>query len=210
MRGKNKMNRPWFAVWLTVLTLTLAACQGPATLAPLPKDAKVLAFGDSITYGLGAAPDQSYPAVLETLIGRSVINAGMPGEITEDAVKRLPEALDRHRPQLMILCHGINDLMRPLPDWVISDNLRAMIRIAQARRVGVFLIAAPRIRLLIAPAGFYHSVAAEFGIPAELGILSQVIEDETLRLDRIHPNAKGYRIVAEAVAAQLRKAGVVQ
>ena len=195
---------------LSCVALALAACGGSAPkLAKLPADAVVLAFGDSLTFGTGAQPEASYPAVLEKLIERTVWSAGVPGETSAAGLARLPSALDYYQPRLLILCHGGNDFLRQLGDAQAAENLRAMIRLARQRGIDVALIGVPKPGLLPSPPDFYAAIAKEFGLPYEEAALKTIMRDNELKSDLAHPNARGYAKLAEAVAALLKKSGAL-
>jgi lysophospholipase L1-like esterase len=134
-----------------VFGVNMSACSSGTKLPRLASDAVVLAFGDSLTFGTGAEPSESYPAVLEKLINRRVVNAGVPGEVTGEGLSRLPKVLDNERPALMILCHGGNDLLRRLNQQHAAHNLRAMIRLARERQVSAVLIAVPSPGVSLSP-----------------------------------------------------------
>jgi lysophospholipase L1-like esterase len=180
-------------------------------LSPLPRDAVILAFGDSITYGIGAVYGESYPAVLEKLIGRKVVSAGMPGEMTAGGLRRLPQVLDKVHPRLVILCHGCNDLIHGVDERQVANNLRAMITIAQERGAEVVLIGVPRFQqqVLNPPPRLYRLVAAEFAIPYTGDTLQVILENRSFRADAVHPNGDGYRRLAETLAHLLRMSGAI-
>src|SRR5258705_281992 len=194
---------------LLALVLLTACSGGQPKLARLAPDAVVLAFGDSLTFGVGANPGKSYPARLEALIGRKVISSGVPGETSAGGLARLPAALDEARPQLVILCEGGNDFLQKLDEAQAAGNLRDMIRLARAQGAQVVLIAVPKPGLLPSPADFYAAVAKEFGVPHEETALRKILTDNALKSDLVHPNAAGYARLAEAIAALLRKTGAV-
>lgn len=201
--------------WLISLLITIAAsaflmaCSSGAKLPHLAGDAVILAFGDSLTFGTGAATDESYPVVLERLIGRRVVNAGVPGEITNEGLARLPMVLESERPALLILCHGGNDLLRHLSKQQTANNLRAMIRLAKERGVAVVIIAVPSPGISLSPPSFYREIASEMKIPIEESVLTTVLSNGSLKADYIHPNAVGYRRLAESIATLLKKSGAV-
>ena len=193
-----------------LLVALLAACSGgQPKLARLAPDAIVLAFGDSLTFGTGANPGESYPARLETLIGRKVVSSGVPGETSAGGLARLPVALEETKPQLVILCEGGNDFLQKLDEAQAADNLRAMVRLARSQGAQVVLIAVPKPGLLPSPADFYSAVAKEFGVPHEDNALRKILTDNALKSDLVHPNAAGYARLAEAIAALLRRTGAV-
>ena len=189
----------------------LAGCSDPLPqLARLPNDAVILAFGDSITAGNGAGPQDSYPAVLSELTGHTVINAGSPGEVSASGRKRLPALLERHRPGLLILCHGGNDLLRKFEAAVTYANLDAMINIAHAQDIPVMLIGVPQPGLfMLESADLYDEIAARHRLLFDGDILPAVYSDNALKADHIHPNAAGYRRIAETIFKKLRTSGAL-
>ena len=191
------------------LLLLASGCGQRAKIAALPADAVVLAFGDSLTYGTGANEEESYPAQLAKLAGRRVVREGVPGEVSASGLARLPAALDEYRPRLLLLCHGGNDFLQRLPREKAAENLRAMIRLAKSRGIDVLLIGTPEPGFTLTPAAFYAEIAREFRIPYEGEVLGKILRDGNLKADQVHPNAQGYRLMAERVYDLLRKAGAV-
>jgi lysophospholipase L1-like esterase len=84
-----------------------------------------------------------------------------------------------------------------------------MIRLAKARGVEVLLIGTPEPGFTLTPAAFYAEIAKEFRIPYEGEVLGKILRDGSLKADQVHPNAKGYLLMAERVAALLRKSGAI-
>ncbi|HEX7055319.1 MAG TPA: arylesterase [Burkholderiales bacterium] len=187
----------------------LAACESGPKLAPLASNAVVLAFGDSLTYGTGAAESDSYPAQLERLIGRKVISAGVPGETSAQALARLPGELDEYAPRLLLLCTGGNDFLRRLGNAQAARNVRAMVELARSRGIDVLLLGTPEPSLVPSPPEFYAEIAEELDVPYEGEILSEVLRDSSLKSDPVHPNARGYRLIAERIAERLKQAGAI-
>ncbi|HEX4986137.1 MAG TPA: arylesterase [Burkholderiales bacterium] len=193
-----------------LLVATLAAC-GPKP-PPLPKlgvGDVVLAFGDSLTYGTGASPGEAYPKVLEGLIGRTVVGAGVPGETSGEGLERLPAVLDEVRPKILLLCLGGNDMLRKQDFAGIESNLRAMVVLARSRGVATVLIGVPTPELFGGPPPFYEKIARDEALPLQDGILADILFDRSLKSDMIHPNAAGYRRLAQALADLLHAAGAV-
>ncbi len=208
------LDRTWRRIGaLTLLLVTSVVLAGCGDSVPaLPKLAPgdvVLAFGDSITYGTGAQPGESYPEVLSTLIGREIVAAGEPGEQTAAGLERLDGVLDIYEPKIMLLCIGGNDMLRKVDQGVIETNLRRMIDNARSRGVAVLLIGVPKPALFGGTADFYERIAEDLSLPFEGEILNDILKDNEYKSDPIHPNARGYRVLAQALAELLRRAGAV-
>ncbi|MCK9531020.1 MAG: arylesterase [Gammaproteobacteria bacterium] len=200
---------PRLVSWIIVL-LALTACGRTPQLSPLAPDAVILAFGDSLTYGSGAARDDSYPAVLERLSGRRVINAGVPGEVTADGLARLSGVLAEHEPQLVLLCLGGNDMLRKVSLDTATQNLERMVNMIREQGIPVLLLGVPRPALFgLESAPFYHDIAARQQVLLEAEIIPEVLAERDLKSDAVHPNAAGYRRIAEAVHALLEDSGAL-
>nr|WP_296750992.1 arylesterase [Thioalkalivibrio sp.] len=195
---------------LLFLSLLAACSPKPESLSPLPADAIILAFGDSLTAGTGANEAGAYPTQLAALSGRQVINAGVPGEVSSQGLARLPGLLDEHQPHLLILTHGGNDLLRRVDVEHTRNNLAAMIQLAQDRGTEVLLVAVPAPTLLrLRSEAIYAEVGEAFGIPVENGALARILSRDAMKSDPIHPNADGYRYLAEHIHRLLIETGAL-
>lgn len=193
-----------------LLMAALAACGGSSPrMERLADDAVILAFGDSLTYGTGAAKEDSYPAQLERGIKRQVVNAGVPGETSAAGLERLGEVLDEVKPALLILCHGGNDFLRKMDEARAASNVRAMIAMAREKDIAVVLLATPKPTLPPSVPPFYRQIAEETGVGFEEAVVKDVLLDRDLKSDLVHPNAEGYRRIARALEKMLRRSGAV-
>jgi acyl-CoA thioesterase-1 len=194
---------------ILLLLICLASCDDLAPLAALGSDAVILAFGDSLTYGTGAGRSESYPSVLSEMKGRKVINAGVPGEITTEAVQRLPTLLAEHKPDLVIIIHGGNDMLRRMPYAKASANLTRMINLSRDSGADVVIAGVPPPGLLLQTASFYAEVAETTKTPINEDASASILQYPANKSDPVHPNAKGYRMLAEELAAVLKEGGAL-
>lgn len=192
---------------LAVLGL-LAACSKPS-LEPLGHHAVILAFGDSLTAGKGTDAQSSYPAVLATLSGRQVVNAGISGETTAQGLARLPDALADTAPDLLLLMHGGNDILRNLGAAQAKENLRAMIELAIGRGIQVVLVGVPEKKLLSSSAPYYEALADEYELVFEEKLISRLLKKHALKSDSVHFNAAGYHEIARHLFGLLKEHGAL-
>jgi len=205
---KIRHNIIWQLMVMFALLLGACADTEPA-LKPLSEDAVILAFGDSITYGTGARKEQSYPSQLESLSGRKVINAGVPGEVSEEGLMRLPRLLEIHQPDLLILCHGGNDILRRGDLAYLQNNLARMVTQAKDRSIPVVLLGVPEFGLLLSSAELYSELARQLDVIYIQDLLPGILKDRHLKSDPIHPNQAGYQRMAETIYQVLKDRGAL-
>ena len=201
---------PFWVSSILIATVLVVGCGGSVPQLPkLGSESAILAFGNSLTFGTGAKENQSYPVVLSRLIHRTVIREGVPGELSSEGLKRLPRILDKYHPQLLILCHGGNDLLRKMDTARTADHIRSMIRLALARQIPVVLVGVPKPSITVGIPSFYQKLAEEFELPIEEGVVRDILLNPRLKSDQIHPNAEGYQLMAERLYELLKKSGAV-
>lgn len=197
-------------VWYVVVAAAclLSACGGQG-LQPLSDDAVILAFGDSLTAGNGVSQQQAYPAVLERLSGRTVINAGVSGEVTSEGVQRLPSLLRQHQPDLVILLEGGNDILQNKSMASAKDNLSQMIELSRQQGASVLLVGVPKKSLFASTAEFYAELADEHGVPLQSKVIGSLLKMPSMKSDSVHFNAAGYEALATAIYEKLDDIGAL-
>jgi len=202
----------YFGVILLVIFLTTLYIQRKPPVHPRPRNPLILAFGDSLTYGFGTRDPQkeSYPARLKALSGQPVVNAGVNGETTAEGLRRIDALLRRHRPGLTILCLGGNDILQGIPQERIRQNLETLIRKIRASDSALLLVAVPHLDLPgLSDLSLYEELAEKMQVPLMEGSLGPILGDPSLKSDPIHPNAAGYRIMAERIYEKLKEEGLL-
>lgn len=203
-------------IWLVggALAVALAGCSRKAVRGqPVSRGARVLALGDSLTFGTGATPETAYPAVLAAATGWEVVNAGVPGDTSAQAVDRLPALLQEHAPALVVISIGGNDFLRRLPEAQTRANVRAAIEAVRAAGAQVLLVAVPRPTVAAAFTGslsdhpLYDEIAESMRVPLHPKGWSAVLGDAGLRSDAIHANAQGYAAFAQGLVNTARSVG---
>ncbi len=199
---------------LLLLALSLACSRTPE-FAPLPRGSAVLALGDSVTYGVGAGSGEDYPTRLAEISGWSIQNHGVSGDTSSGARARLEDALAETNPKLVIVEIGGNDFLRRQPTGSVKENIRAILRRVKTAGIPAVLVAVPAFSPLGAAVGrlpdadLYAELAKEEKVPLVPAVFARVLSDPTLKADTIHPNAAGYRQLAEGIAAELTKTGLL-
>ncbi len=195
---------------LFVAIFTTFSCSDTSTkLSPLSVDAKILAFGDSLTYGTGAGNEQDYPTLLAKMTNLTIINEGIPGEISNKGLERLPALLEIHHTDLLILIHGGNDILRKRSRNELKQNILNMIVESQQRNIEVVLLGVPEPGIFLKSAKVYEELADETKIPAELKLLANILGDRSLKSDAAHPNAEGYQVLAQGIFKFLKDHGAL-
>ena len=204
------MNRRHF---LLLTAAALAACgkKAPKHNA-LPRGSAVLALGDSLTYGYGANPTESYPARLAELTGWAITNGGVSGDTSAQALARLPELLREHTPHLVIISIGGNDFLHRQPENETRTNIRAIIQACKAAGAETLLVGVPGVGVGAA-LGYpgdhplYADLAKAENVPYYANGWSQILGKDALKSDQIHPNAAGYAEFARGLTAYLKENG---
>lgn len=156
----------------------------------------IVSFGDSLTFGTGSTQNNNYPAQLSEKIGINIINAGIPGDTTASALKRIDTVLQLN-PDIVLITLGGNDLRKGLNKTQAFDNLENII--TQLQQQGAMVVLGG-LNIPLFDKGYneeYKLLARKTGAVLVPNVLEDIFAQPKLMSDKIHPNNAGYSVMAE-------------
>jgi lysophospholipase L1-like esterase len=184
-----------YTLFILLFCFLLTACGGREPI--VLNGENIICFGDSLTYGTGAVPGKSYPAQLAEMIGQPVINSGIPGDTTARALQRLERDVLSKSPHMVLITLGGNDMKNGVDKKIAFKNMREIVETIRAKEA---LVVIGGVKLLFWDRGYaeeYERLAEETGALLIPNVLKGLIGHDDLMHDTIHPNAAGYKIMAE-------------
>lgn len=191
-------------VFILVVLVCVFVINKRQDLTP-PKNLVVVAFGDSLVAGQGSTSGNDFISLLSKEIGINIINKGQNGDTTESALVRIDDilALD---PGVVVLLLGGNDYLRRVPEEATFKNLDKIITRFKENNTKVVLLGV-RGGLL---KDNYEESFADLANTHDLfyvpNVLKGLLGKQDLMSDQVHPNDKGYRIIADKVLPVVKKA----
>lgn len=203
------MRNPRILIPLAAAILLLIVIAWPSPYAKVrnldSRGANIVAFGDSLTAGYGAQPGEDYPARLAALIGAPVINAGVSGDTTGSALARLDADVLARDPRIVLVGLGGNDFLGVVGIATTEANLREIVRKIEGAGAMVVLLGFRFPSLTANYEAMYERIAKEERCLLVPRLLRGILNDSSLKSDAIHPNARGYQLMAERLATPCKK-----
>jgi acyl-CoA thioesterase-1 len=165
----------------------------------------IIAFGDSLTAGYGAGPGEDYPTRLASLIHQRVINAGVSGDTTGSALARVDADVLARDPRIVIVGLGGNDFLQGVDIKTTEANLCTIVSKIEAGGAMVVLLGFRFPSLTARYDEMYERVAHDERCLLVSGVLRGIITDNSLKSDAIHPNGRGYAIMADRIATPVNR-----
>jgi lysophospholipase L1-like esterase len=163
------------------------------------RGSNIVCFGDSITFGKGAETGKDYPAELARMTSLPVINAGINSDTSGEALKRLEsDVLDRD-PLIVVIEFGGNDFLGKTPAAETFANIEGMIQAIQKRGVMVAIADISTTFFMEEYGREFRRLSRKYGVIFIPNLLGGIITNPDLKSDPVHPNAKGYKIIAYRV-----------
>jgi len=163
----------------------------------------IICFGDSITFGYGVEPSDAYPSVLSEWLNIPVINSGIDGDTTDQALERLaPDVLEKD-PLLVIVEFCGNDFLEKIPKQTTVSNISLMIDKIQEHGAMVAIVDISAGMFMAQYRMDFRRLAQKKDAIFIPGVLDKIITNPSMKSDFLHPNAKGYRLLAERVYRQI-------
>ncbi|MDD4980238.1 MAG: GDSL-type esterase/lipase family protein [Candidatus Omnitrophica bacterium] len=164
----------------------------------------IICFGDSITFGYGAQSGEDYPTAMAKLTVIPVLNMGIDGDTSVEALKRLNSDVLTRQPLVAIIEFGGNDFLRKIPQETTIVNVREMVEKIQAVGAMVAVVDISTGPFLAEYRKGFSKICKEKGAIFIPGALSGIITNPRLKSDFIHPNCDGYKLIAQRIYKAVR------
>ena len=168
------------------------------------RDGPIVAFGDSLVRGVGSTSGNDFVSLLSGKIDEQIINLGVSGDTTRDGLGRLEEVIS-NRPRIVILLLGGNDYLKRIPREENFQKLRTLISKFQEDGAAVILLGVRGGLLVDHFDSDFENLAEETGTAYVPDVLDGLFRNKNLMSDEIHPNDKGYQLIAEKIYPVLSK-----
>ncbi len=198
------MSRRLFTILLAA-SVALAAAPGCDDSPTAPSSVTVVAFGDSITAGVGTSGSNDYVSVLSNRTGVSIINAGRPGDTTASALARIDSAVLSRDADIVIVFLGGNDLLQSVPVQQRIANITAIVQQIRSDGAAVILVGVGS-GALDPFEGALPGIASQTSSTLVPAVLDGIFGVPNLMADLIHPNNAGHAIIADRIEPALRAA----
>jgi acyl-CoA thioesterase-1 len=163
------------------------------------KGKNIVCFGDSLTFGYGALPGEDYPTALGKMLTIPVINCGIDGDTTSEAMGRLRSDVLGREPILVIIEFGGNDFLRKTPKDVTLGNISDMVDLIQKSGAMVAIADISAGMFLAEYRRDFCRLAREKQAIFIPGLMSGIITNPSMKSDFLHPNGEGYKLIAQRV-----------
>lgn len=168
------------------------------------KGKDIIAFGDSLVVGVGSTPGNDFVSLLSKKIGQPIINLGNSGDTTADGLLRVHQ-IDKYNPKIVIILLGGNDYLKKIPIEETHKNLASLIENIQARGAVVLLLGVKGSVLGDNFEKEFDDLKDTYHTAFVSNVLNGLIGKPEYMSDYVHPNDKGYGVIADRVYPVIRK-----
>jgi len=200
--SKKQRQKIFLHIFLILFLVQLWGCQSKITnLDSKGKD--IICFGDSITKGAGASEGNDYPTLLSQKLNMQVINAGVNGNTTQDALKRIDRDVLQYNLRLVIIEFSGNDFLQGIPKQETFDNLDRMVAMIQQKQAMVVLAEVAAGHFGDEYLNGFRQIANNRRALLIPNIMEDLFSNPSLMSDEIHPNDAGYRLIADRIYKEI-------
>lgn len=177
-------------------------------ICPLDKS-NIITLGDSLANGFGVSESDSFAMQIPQMLGKNAIKQGIDGEVSIELLARIDRELQAPNIAAIIISIGGNDFLRKTDSDLVKRNITAIVKKAKAKSSCVVLLGVPDGifgGLIGGVSSIYKDIAKSENILLESSSMPRILKQHALKVDEIHPNKDGHKIIAESITNLIKSA----